>query len=205
MANQPAQPWINPGVFLVANPNALPANPEKWLPKYNPNDALPIEEHLNNFMLAMNLNGVAHEDVVIILFPYTFQGSAGSWYFSLPSGLIRDWDTFQEVFLAKFDDDRIIESLINDLSNLKANSNERIKDFNSKFNKLLNKILVVSKPTVDVQIEWYISSLPSNIAIFVDRVNKATLVENMKEALSIERIIISLEKRSQTNERKSRK
>ncbi|MCY6488119.1 hypothetical protein, partial [Actinobacillus pleuropneumoniae] len=78
-----------PGAVLVANPNALPTNPKKWLPKYNPDDALSAEEHLNNFMLAINLNGVAHEDVVIRLFPYTFQGSTGSWYFSLPAGSIR--------------------------------------------------------------------------------------------------------------------
>jgi len=67
MANQPAQPWMNHGVVLVANPNALPANPEKWLPKYNPDDGLPAKEHLNNFMLSMNLNGVAHEYFVIRL------------------------------------------------------------------------------------------------------------------------------------------
>jgi len=173
MANQP---WKNSGDILVANPNALPANPEKWLPKYNPDDALPAEENLNHYMLAMNLSGVAHEDVVVRLFPYTFQGSVGSWYFSLPTGSIRDWDTFQEVFFSKFGDDRTIASLINDLSNLKANPNEKIKDFNSRFNKFLNKIPTASKPTVDVQIEWYILSLPSNIAIFVDRANKATLV-----------------------------
>jgi len=71
-------------------------------------------------------------------------------------------------------------SLINDLSNLKSSSDERIKDFNSRFNKLLNKIPTTSKPAVDMQIEWYISSLPSNIAIFVDKANKVTLVENMK-------------------------
>lgn len=133
MSNQLAQPWTNPGAVLVANP-------ENWLPKYNPDDGLPTEEHLNNFMLAMNLNGVSQKDVVIIFFLYTFQGSARSWYFPLPARSIRDWDPFQEVFLAKFGDDRTIASLINDLSNLKANSDERIKDFNSIFNKFLNKI-----------------------------------------------------------------
>jgi len=70
-------------------------------------------------MLAMNLNGLGHEDVVIRLFPYTFQGFVGSWYFSLPIGSIRNWDTFQEVFFAKFGDDKTIASLINDVSNLK--------------------------------------------------------------------------------------
>jgi len=156
-------------------------------------------------MLAMNLNGVAHEDVVIKLFPYTFQVSAGSWYFSLPTGSIRNWDTFEEIFLETFGDDRAIESLINDLSNLKENSDETIKDFNYIFNKLLNKIAAASKLVVDVQIEWYISSLPSNITIFVDRSNKVTLVENIKEDLSLERRIIALEKRSQIEERKSKK
>ena len=120
--------------------------PEKWLPKYNPNNGLLDEEHLNNFMLAMSLHGMQHEEVVVILFPYTFQGFAGSWYFSLPSGSIGDWNTFQDQFLAKFGDDRTIVSLINDISNLKANSNEKIKYFNSIFNNLLNKIPASSRP-----------------------------------------------------------
>ena len=92
MANQP---WMNPGVVLIANPNPLPDHLEKWLPKYNLDDGLPDEEHINNFMLAMNLNGVAHEDIVARLFPYTLQGYAISWYFSLPAGSIADWETFE--------------------------------------------------------------------------------------------------------------
>ena len=104
-------------------------------------------------MLSLNLNQVSHEDVVIKLFPYTFQGSARSWYFSPLAGSIRDWDTFQEVFLAKFGDDRTITSLINDISNLKANPDENIKDFNSKLNKFLKKMPSTSKPIVEVQIE----------------------------------------------------
>ena len=76
---------------------------------------------------------------------------------------------FEKQFLAKFGDDKTTASLINDLSNLKAKTGEKIKDFNSRFNKLLNKIPNTSVPSAKIQIEWYISSLPSNIAIFVDR------------------------------------
>jgi len=36
------------------------------------------EEHINNFMLSINLNGVVNEDAVVRLFPYTLQGTAGS-------------------------------------------------------------------------------------------------------------------------------
>ena len=117
------------------------------------------EEYINNFMLSINLNGVTNEDVVIQLFLYTLQGAAGSWYFSLTSRSITSWDIFQEQFLTKFGDDRSTATLINDLSNLRAESKEPIKDFNSRFNKLLNKIPTTSKPSEEVRSEWYISAL----------------------------------------------
>ena len=95
--------------------------------------------------------------------------------------------------------------MINDLSNLKSKSKEPIKDINSRFNKLLNKIVVVSKPSEEVQNEWYISALPSNIAIFVDRAAKPTLAKNMKEAIAVEKCILALEKKNTLEDRKSKK
>lgn len=53
--------------------------------------------------------------------------------------------------------------------------------------------------------EWYISALPSNIAIFMDRANKTTLVDNMKEAIAVEKRIIALEKKNAIEECKSKK
>ena len=106
------------------------AHPEKWLPKFNPDNGLLVGEHINNFMLSINLNGVAEEDIVVRLFPYTLQEAVGSWYFSLPSGSINSWDAFQEQFLTKFGDDRSTTTLINDLYNLKAKPKEPIKDLN---------------------------------------------------------------------------
>lgn len=89
--------------------------------------------------------------------------------------------------MTKYGDDRSLATLINDLSNLRLESKEPTKEFNSRFNKILNKILIASKPSERVRSEWYIIALPSNIAIFVDRATKPTLEENMKEALSIEK------------------
>lgn len=150
------------------------------------------EEHINNFMLSINLNGVINEDAVVRLFPYTLQGTTGSWYVSLPSGSITSWDIFQDQFLTKFGDDRSTATLINDLSNLRVESREPIKYFNLCFNKILNKIPTASQPSEEVRCEWYITALPSNIAIFMGRANKTTLAENMKEAITIEKCIIPL-------------
>ena len=103
---------------------------------------------------------------------------------------------FEEQFLAKFGDDRTTATLINDILNLKAKPGEKIKDFNSRFNKLLSKILDTSVPGAKVQIEWYISSPPSNIAIFVDREKLLTLAENMEESLFVEKHITAPEKKN---------
>ena len=73
-------PWTRPSAVNMPAPlHALPDAPEKWLPKFNPDDGTQAEEHINNFMLLVNLKGVTEEDVVVRLFPYTLQGSAGSW------------------------------------------------------------------------------------------------------------------------------
>ena len=199
-------PWSSPGVVAMpATLNPFPAHPEKWIPKFNPDSGIEADEHINNFMLSVKLKGVTKEDVVVRIFPYTLQGSAGSWYFSLPSGSNTSQNIFQEQFLTKYDDDRSVATLINDLSNLRTKSKEPIKEFNSRFNKLLNKIPIASKPTKQVRSEWYITDLPSNIAIFVDIAGKPTLAENMKEEIAVEKHVIALEKKVSLEDRKTKK
>ena len=70
--NPPSRPWANPGAVRMAGPlSHLPNHPQKWLPKFNPDNGLLAKEHINNFMLSVNLNGVTEEDAVVRLFPYT--------------------------------------------------------------------------------------------------------------------------------------
>ena len=97
MAQNTPRPWTNPRAVRMAGPlHPLLAHPQKWLPKFNPDNGLLAKEHINNFMLSINLNAIVEEDAVVRLFPYTLQGSTGSWYFSLPSGSINSWDAFQD-------------------------------------------------------------------------------------------------------------
>lgn len=202
VGNHPPRPWANSGAVNIPAPlSQLPSHPEKWIPKFNADNGLSAKEHINNFMLSINLNGVTEEDVVVRLFLYTLKGAEKSCYFSLPSSSINNWDTFQDQFLTKFGDDHSTTILINDLSTLEVEPREPIKDFNSHFKKLLNKILVVLKPSNEVQNEWYISTLPSNSAVFVDRATKPTLVENMKEAIAVEKRILAVEKKNDVDER----
>ena len=69
----------------------------------------------------------------------------------------------------------------------------------------MNKIPTAYKPSEKIRSEWYITTLPSNIAIFVDRAAKPTLAKNMKKTFAIEKHIIDLEKKVALEDRKSKK
>lgn len=64
---------------------------------------------------------------------------------------------------------------------------------------------MASKPNDEVQNEWYISTLPSKTYIFIDRVSKQTLVENMREPITVEKHILALDKKNSFKEQKSKK
>ena len=56
---------------MVAPLQQLPVHPEKWLPKFSLDNGLLAKEHINNFIVSINLNQVEEEDIVVRLFPYT--------------------------------------------------------------------------------------------------------------------------------------
>jgi regulatory protein YycH of two-component signal transduction system YycFG len=72
------------------------------------------------------------------------------------------------------------------------NPKEKIKDFNQRFLTLKNRILVDSMPAENLIVAYYTKSLHQNVAIWVKRSKKATLLESFKEASQIEKDILSL-------------
>jgi hypothetical protein len=202
MANQnnPARPWLDQDAIAVPGPqHPLPKHPEKWLTKFDPDSKRTTEDHIMKFMLDIRLRNVEHEDVVCRLFPYTFEGNASTWYFSQQPRTITSWEKFESIFLEKFGDGKPPEVLVMDLSNLKMNAKEKVKDFNQRFLTLKNRIPTDSMPAESLVIAYYTKALHQSIAIWVKRSKKATLVEAFEEATQIEKDILSL-KDSSSNE-----
>jgi hypothetical protein len=81
--------WMSHGALnLGGKLHDLPKNLERILPKFYPDKSCAPKDHIKNFYLSMQLMNVYHEDVVYILFPYTFKNKASTWYYSLPIGSI---------------------------------------------------------------------------------------------------------------------
>ena len=76
------RPWLDLDAVLIPGQlHKFPKNHEKWLPRFNPDDRIPVEDHIKSYMQAIRLRNVIHEDVVCRLFPYSFEGQASTWYF----------------------------------------------------------------------------------------------------------------------------
>ena len=97
-ANQPPpQPaWRAISPLNITTPlHAVPQNFNKALPKFEPNEGIRADDHLQIFSLALEgLQVAEHEDVVCILFPHTLEGKATSWYFALQENSITNWNNF---------------------------------------------------------------------------------------------------------------
>ena len=73
----------------------LPQAFDKLLPKFDPEEGIAVDDHLQSFYLALEgLRAREYEDVVCRLFPHTLKGAAVPWYFGLPANSIPDWNTF---------------------------------------------------------------------------------------------------------------
>jgi hypothetical protein len=71
------KPCITIDVIYVLGPtHPLPKKPQKLLPKYDLDDDVSPKYHIKQFMDALKLMNVEHEDVVCRLFPHTLQGKS---------------------------------------------------------------------------------------------------------------------------------
>jgi hypothetical protein len=88
--------------------------------------------------------------------------------------------------LEKFGDDKSPEVLVMELSNLKMNPKEKVKNFNQRFFTLKNKIPADSMPAESCIVACYSKALHNNISIWVKRSKKNTLLEAFEEEGQIE-------------------
>jgi hypothetical protein len=109
----------------------MPKHPEKFFPKFDPDREYSPEDHIKKFTLVVRLMNVQYEDVFCRLFPYTFENRASTWFFSLAHASITSWRIFETIFIEKFGEHKTLTTtLILDLSRIKMDIKEKVKDFN---------------------------------------------------------------------------
>ena len=138
--------------------------------------------------------------MVCKLFLYTFVDKASTWFFSLTAGSIASWQQFETSFLTQFGDDKTSGVLFLEISRIKFEKKDKVKEFNQRFINLLNRIL--DKPTKLVQVEFYTVALPPLIAMFVKAREKRTLAELFLEDIKVEKYLASISSHQGNEENK---
>jgi len=71
----------------------------KYLPRFNGEGEVTIEEHLNSFYSFADIFNVEHADVWMRLFLHSLYGEARKWFISPPPNFIVDIDALDDTFL----------------------------------------------------------------------------------------------------------
>jgi len=84
----------------------MPRHVEKLLMKYDPDEIVKAEDHLDTFYLHLQTLKVCYNGIACRLFPCTFDGREDVSYHNLPPNSIQNWRVFKRVFLEKFAEDK---------------------------------------------------------------------------------------------------
>ena len=114
-ANHPPPPpaWRDRSLLNLTPPlHDMPMNFDQSFPKFEPNEGIFVDDHLQSFYLDLEGLQVEHEDVVYRLFPRTLKFKAVSWYFALQENSIPNWNTFERLFRNKYGTQRTTTALM---------------------------------------------------------------------------------------------
>jgi hypothetical protein len=101
------RPWlVTDAIVILSSNHPLTKHSKKILPKFDPDNDVLLEDHIKHFMIYLRLLNLEHEDVVCRLFPYTFEGKASTWFFSLSQRYITCWKQFEAAFMTQFGVDK---------------------------------------------------------------------------------------------------
>ena len=88
-----------------------------------------------------------------------------------------------------------------ELSRIRINKKEKVKDFNQRFITLLNRI--PNKPVEAVQFEFLTSTLPPPVSMFIKRKEIQTLENNFLESIKVEKDLAAISHHPRNEESKA--
>ena len=118
----------------------------KYLPIYNGEGEITVEEHMVAFYsFAENFN-IDYSDVWMRLFVQSLDGEVKKWFRSLPPTSIAYIEVLDEAFIKQWGDRRDYLYYFTEFGALKRKNGESISYFTKRFNKMYGRIPYEIKP-----------------------------------------------------------
>jgi hypothetical protein len=174
-------------------PRQMPPKYEKWLPKLTGIDAINFEEHMSNFWAFFQLHPISDdaEDLVMKLLSATLFDTSRRWYLSLLDGGIKTMEKLEESFLKRWSIKKDPNMLLTRLNSLWKHENESIREFNTMFETLLQKILASHHPKGDYLVHIYTKSFTGELGYLLKDKNPQSIKEAQELATKIEGNLLS--------------
>jgi hypothetical protein len=106
------------------------------LKEFSGDGTIDAKRHLNLFLDVCDFHRVEYDDVMVRLFLKTLSGRDYEWYTTLPNRSIGSFNDLEAMLNI-----HNYHTLLTDFTQIGLRKNERIQDFNPRFNKTLSKIL----------------------------------------------------------------
>lgn len=121
-------------------PNVMPKESHKWLPKFTGNNVVTPEEYIYAIDMALENEGVEHEDIAMKLLAMSLNEDAQRWFKSLPDNHLASYEDFAKFFKSRWKTKKNSGMLTTMFNQIKKKENETVNEFDTRFNNLHSQI-----------------------------------------------------------------
>jgi hypothetical protein len=143
---------------IQGDPNKMPTNVNKWLPRFPGNNVITVEDHIYVMGRDMDNAGIDHEDLAMRLFASSLIEEALDWFKGLPDNQITTYDAFTALFKSRWSRKADGGTLATQFNQIKKKENETVREFISRFDRLHNQIPTDYHPTTSSVYLLYMNS-----------------------------------------------
>jgi hypothetical protein len=194
-------PLILPQVMFSFPPNDY----MRYLPRFNGDGGVTVEEHLSSFYSFADNFNVEHADVWMRLFVQSLNGEARKWFRSLPPNSIVDIVALDDAFLKHWGDKKDFLYYITEFGALKRKQGESIPDFTKRFNQMYGKIPDEIKPSETSAKITFANAFDAEFSLLLRERRVATLNLMQDVAIEVESNILAADKLKSRSDRDRKK
>jgi len=175
------RPLIFPPVL-----NPLPANHPKYLPRFDGENGITTQKHIQAFEDYLNIFEVEDEDVSLRLFSLSLQREVRTWFKALPEASNSNLQQCSKIFLDRWMIKLSFLSLIQDYDNLKRLPNESVQQFSDRFNQVYISMPLNIRPLPDLSLLQYPRAFDPEMEFRLRERCPSTLKQMQDVALDVE-------------------
>jgi hypothetical protein len=122
---------------------------------------------------------------MVSLFLQTLLGRAYEWYSKFPIRSILSFNDLESMLLNMFTPPITYHTLLTDFTQIGLRNNERIRDFNLRFNKTWSMIIEYKRLNDPVILGCYKNAIPSNVKYLIRASQMDTLEEEISKSIEM--------------------